>query len=159
MSTSTACDAREIKSIMRDERWNQRHAHAYDRYRWLSSRDRWRDLLSRELADVAAGAEIFEVGSGTGLLTEILVSNGYRVNGIDLSPAMLARASRNLAAAGCMNRVRLSVGDAEALEAPSGQVAAVVSRWVLWTLPHPHRALAEMVRILAPCGVLVCIDG
>ena len=159
MSISAAYDAQDVKSIMREERWNQRHARAYDRYRWLSSRQRWRDLLSRELTDVAVGAELFEVGSGTGFITEILVSCGYRVQGIDLSPAMLARASRNLAAAGCMNRVRLSVGDAEALDAPSGQVEAVVSRWVLWTLPQPRRALAEMVRILAPGGVLVCIDG
>jgi len=35
----------------------------------------------------------------------------------------------------------------------------VVSRWVLWTLPRPRLALQEMVRVLAPGGKLVLIDG
>lgn len=147
------------KEIMREERWNIRHAHAYNRYRWLSSRERWRKIFRTELAGVPSGTEVFEIGTGTGFITEILVSCGYRVNGIDLSPSMLAVASDNLSQTGCIDKVRLSTGDAESLQTADNQVGAVVSRWVLWTLPKPHDALAEMVRVLQPGGTLICVDG
>ncbi|MEF2230477.1 MAG: methyltransferase domain-containing protein [Pseudodesulfovibrio sp.] len=151
--------ADEIKEVMRTQRWNGRHARAYHSYRLLSSRRRWAGLLARELADVPPGAEVLEVGSGTGFITEILAGAGFRVRGMDLSPDMLAIARANLEAAHLGGRVRLAEGDAEALDAPDGGVAAVVSRWVLWTLPQPKRALAEMVRVLAPGGRVVVIDG
>ncbi len=152
-------DAGDVKTIMREERWNSRHAKAYNRYRWLSSQERWRALLNQELAVVLAGSEIFEVGSGTGFITEILVRSGYRVRGMDLSPAMLELARRNLAAAGLADRASFAVGDAETLDAPNNYAAAVVSRWVLWTLPRPRQALSEMARVLAPGGKLICVDG
>jgi ubiquinone/menaquinone biosynthesis C-methylase UbiE len=159
MDRITTMEAAEVKAIMRDERWSLRHAKAYDRYRWLSNQSRWQHLLQRELASLPAGAEVVEVGCGTGFITEILVRCGYRVVATDLSPDMLEIAQRNLNARGLANRVQLSVGDAEALDLQSERARAVVSRWMLWTLPRPQLALAEMARILAPGGKMICIDG
>jgi ubiquinone/menaquinone biosynthesis C-methylase UbiE len=157
--TTAVPEAVEIKTIMRDERWNARHAKAYNRYRLLSSKGGWARLLARELAGLPAGTEVLEVGSGTGFISEILAGSGFNVWGMDLSPDMLAVASSNLEAAGLAGRARFTVGDAEALDAPDGQARTVVSRWVLWTLPRPRLALQEMVRVLAPGGKLVLIDG
>jgi SAM-dependent methyltransferase len=35
----------------------------------------------------------------------------------------------------------------------------VISRHVLWTLPHPEAAIDEWIRVLRPGGRLVVVDG
>ncbi len=154
-----ATDTSRVKDVMREKCWNTRNAWAYDRYRLISRREGWRRLLEWELADIPNGTRLLEVGSGTGFITEILIHAGFRVQGFDLSDGMLARARHNLAAAGIADMAELVQGDAEEIAAPDGQFPAVVSRWVLWTLPRPHKALAEMARVLAPGGKLVLIHG
>ncbi len=152
-------EAFQVKDVMRHKCWGENNAWAYDRYRAVSRSKGWRELLERELASVPKGATILEVGSGTGFITEILIRCGFNVRGFDLSEDMLTRARRNLALAGLSDGAELIRGDAEDIQARDGQFPALVSRWVLWTLPRPHKALAEMVRVLAPGGKLVLIDG
>lgn len=149
----------KIKETMKDRRWNAANAKAYDRYRLLSSRRRWHRLIAKELQGVSSGKTVLEIGAGTGFITEILASTGYRVVATDLSAAMLQRAADNLRKAGMLNRVRLLQRDAENLELESECFDGVISRWVLWTLPRPRQALAEMVSRLRPGGRLVLIDG
>lgn len=158
-ASPVATDHREIKSIMRNTCWGKVNAKAYDRYRLLSRQHGWAQLLSDELSKVPTDNVILEVGSGTGFITEILARSGYEVIGTDLSPHMLDLAVRHLEKAGVIDRIRLVLSDAESLNVESGRFAAVVSRWVLWTLPRPRQALSEMVRVLAPGGRLVLIDG
>lgn len=149
----------EVKDTMRDHRWGRKNALAYDAYRRLSRRKAWLGLLAGQLRGLVPGARILEVGSGTGFITAILAELGFAVDGVDLSPEMLVIAVRNLAAAGLDRRVRLFRGDAEALEFGDGSFDAVVGRWVLWTLPRPARAIAEMARVLKPGGLVVLVDG
>src|SRR5216684_1950914 len=70
---------------------------------------------------------------------------------------MLAAARRKATAQ------RLSVhfeeGDAEQLPFPPGSFDLVISRHVLWTLPHPEAAVDEWIRVLRPGGRLAIIDG
>ena len=42
---------------------------------------------------------------------------------------------------------------------PNGSFDLVISRHVLWTLPHPEAALDEWLRVLRPGGRLAIIDG
>ena len=42
------------------------------------------------------------------------------------------------------------MGDAEALDAPDGSVDTVVCTFSLCAIPDPHRAVAEMARVLRP---------
>ena len=149
----------KIKEIMINDRWNTRNAKAYHRYRLISSRRNWQKLITDQLSSVPTGETLFEVGAGTGFITGMLASAGYNVVASDLSLSMLDLADQNLKAAGVRDRVRLIHGDAESLPAGDNTYAAVVSRWVLWTLPRPEKALAEMVRILSPGGRLALIDG
>lgn len=149
----------QIKSVMQNKRWDKSNAAAYNRYRMISCRKNWYRLLSTETNSLAHGSQILEVGAGTAFITEILVNLGFHVLATDLSPSMLAIAQKNLSAAGVIDNVRLHQRDAEHLELESDSFAAVISRWVLWTLPRPEKALAEMVRILKPGGRLVLIDG
>lgn len=149
----------EIKAIMQNERWNNSNAKAYDRYRLISSRHRWMKLLTNELSQVPAGETVLDVGAGTGFITEILACSGYNVVATDLSSSMLELAARNVKVSGVSDLVRFIESDAESLEVEGNTYAAVVSRWLLWTLPCPRKALSEMVRTLAPGGCLVLIDG
>ena len=152
-------NADEVKEFMRFKRWNQKNAAAYDAYRRLSRRDGWKRFLAKSLAPAPAGARVLEVGSGTGFITSILAELGYRVEGIDLSEEMLARARTNLDREGFSSRVNLSQGDAEDLDFPDNHFDAVVSRWVLWTLPRPDVAIGEMSRVLKPGGTAALVDG
>jgi len=149
----------QVKTYMRDQRWGRRNAAAYDAYRRLSRRKAWRALLAGQLQGLAPGSRILEVGSGTGFITSILAELGFAVDGIDLSAEMLALAAKNLAADGLDQHVTLACGDAEALDVAEARFDAVVSRWVLWTLPRPARAIAEMARVVKPGGLVVLVDG
>src|SRR5206468_6300757 len=68
-----------------------------------------------------------------------------------------ARARDKAAAQGLA--VRFEPADAEHLPYPDGSFDLVISRHVLWTLPHPEEALDEWLRVLRPGGRLAIIDG
>ena len=101
--------------------------------------------------------DALDVGCGTGFLALELAARGHRVTGIDFAPAMLAGARDKAAAQGLA--VRFEQGDAEQLPYPDGSFDLVISRHVLWTLPHPEAALDEWLRVLRPGGRLAVIDG
>jgi ubiquinone/menaquinone biosynthesis C-methylase UbiE len=151
--------AQEVKHFMRWQRWNASNAKAYDAFRWLSRSRGWSSYLSGMLAGVPRGATVLEMGAGTGYITAILARMDFQVLGFDLSEDMLARAKDTLDREGLASNVRLWQGDAEHVDLPESSVDAVVSRWVLWTLPDPRAALAEAARLLKPGGVAVFIDG
>jgi SAM-dependent methyltransferase len=116
----------------------------------------WLTLLDEGLGTLK-GCEVLELASGTGEFTSILLDAGAEVTGLDLSEAMLARARAKLACAG--RKARLFLGDAEATREPAGRYDVVVCRHLVWTLPEPHRAAADWLRVLRPGGRLMVIDG
>ena len=101
--------------------------------------------------------DALDVGCGTGFLTFELAARGHRVTGIDFAPAMIAEARRKAAERGVS--IRFEEADAEHLPFPAGRFDLVISRHVLWTLPHPEAAIDEWVRVLRPGGRLVVVDG
>jgi SAM-dependent methyltransferase len=148
----------DIKTIIRDH-WNQRAAgfdasphHAIDSE---TERAEWRRLFCSFIGE--APLRILDVGTGTGEVALLLAALGHRVTGTDIAPDMLAQA-RSKAAARGLTASFLS-GDAEALPFPDAGFDVVVSRHLLWTLPHPEQALAEWRRMLVPGGKMVVIDG
>ena len=64
-----------------------------------------------------AGGPFLELGTGTGRLAVPLAASGHAVTGVDLDPAMLARARSAAAAAGraVSRRIRLVEGDARSI--------------------------------------------
>ena len=101
--------------------------------------------------------DALDAGCGTGFLSLELAARGHRVSGIDFAPAMLAAARRKAAAQGLS--VHFEEGDAEQLPFPPGSFDLVISRHVLWTLPHPEAAIDEWIRVLRPGGRLAIVDG
>jgi ubiquinone/menaquinone biosynthesis C-methylase UbiE len=103
------------------------------------------------------GLEALDVGCGTGFLSLELAARGHQVTGIDLAPAMLEKAGRKAEEAGY--DIRFQEGDAEQAPFAEASFDLVISRHVLWTLPHPEVAIDDWIRVLRPGGRLVVIDG
>jgi ubiquinone/menaquinone biosynthesis C-methylase UbiE len=101
--------------------------------------------------------DALDVGCGTGFLSLELAARGHRVTGIDLAPAMLDMARHKAAEAGF--DIRFETGDAEQVPFQAGSFDLVISRHVLWTLPHPEAAIDDWIRVLRPGARLVVIDG
>ena len=115
--------------------------------------DRILDLIVPSRAKLDA----LDVGCGTGFLAFELAARGHRVTGVDFAPAMIAEARRKAAERGIS--VRLQEGDAEQLPFGAASFDLVISRHLLWTLPHPEAAIDEWIRVLRPGGRLVVVDG
>ena len=109
-----------------------------------------------ERADLYPGDRVLDVACGTGavaLAAARRVGPQGHVTGVDLAPAMAARARENAAAAGVTNATFLQM-DAEALEFPGESFTAALSGLGLFFLPDMPRGLAEIARVLQPGGRL-----
>lgn len=120
------------------------------------TRAAWRDLLLAHLP--GAPARVADLGCGTGTLSVLLAAEGYAVDGLDLSPEMVARA-RTKAAATPDLAVSFAVGDACEPDLPAGAFDVVLSRHVLWALPDPAAGLRRWCDLLAPGGRLLLVEG
>ena len=117
---------------------------------------RWLHEIERFLPE-GRSLDILDVGTGTGFFAVLLAQQGHRVEGIDLTPAMLEEArilakQRNL-------DITFREMDAQNLAYPDDTFDVVISRNLTWTLPDPERAYASWFRVLKPGGVLLNFDA
>ena len=98
---------------------------------------------------------VLDVATGTGRLPLALLRADFagRIIGLDLSKGMLGRAQAKLRPWG--EQVCLVRQDAARLPFADGVFDAVTCLESLEFLPRPPQALAEMVRVLAPGGLLL----
>src|SRR5690242_457259 len=140
--------------------WGRRAAHFDEDFghsiRTAAERAAW-DRIFGLILGGRSPLDALDAGCGTGFLSLELARRGHRVTGIDFTPAMLAEARRKAAEQGAA--VRFEETDAEQLPCAPGSFDLVVSRHVLWTLPHPEAAIDEWIRVLRPGGRLVIIDS
>ncbi len=111
-------------------------------------------------AVIKPGDAVLDVGSGSG--TDILFAAGKvgakgRVTGVDMTPAMIAKARKNIERAGARN-VKVVEGNATAIPVDSGSVDVVTSNGVLNLVPDKDAAFAEIFRVLRPGGRLQLAD-
>jgi SAM-dependent methyltransferase len=113
-------------------------------------------LVRRIAGDVAAvapaGARVLEVGCGPGQLSVRLArQHGLEVTGLDLDPAMIARAQANTDRPGTgERRPSFLVGDVAALAFPDRSFDLVVSTLSMHHWADPAAGLAEIGRVLRP---------
>jgi len=140
--------------------WNRRAA-GFDNdfghsIRIQGERAAW-DRVLDVVIEGRSGLDVLDAGCGTGFLAFEFQSRGHRVIGVDFAREMIELARRK--AVVLQADMRLEEGDAENLPFDSHSFDIVVSRHVLWTLPHPEAAIEEWIRVLRPGGRLVVIDG
>ena len=100
---------------------------------------------------------ILDVGAGTGEMAVLLANMGYKVTGIDLTPAMLKIAQEKADLLGIP--VILLEGRAEQLPFADDSFDVVFSRHLFWTLPKPVPAVREWARVTRPGGLVAIADG
>lgn len=103
------------------------------------------------------GDHVLDVGCGTGTDAIFLAQLGVQVTGIDLSPAMIARAERKVDALGLSHAVRLCAMDlAELHRLPAGQFDGIISSYAaLNTVPTLTAFAADAARLLRPNGRMI----
>jgi len=105
-----------------------------------------------KFADIKEGMKVLDVACGTGVVALTAARLGARVSGIDLTPALIARAQENA------SMMKLSVAfcesDAEALPFEDAEFDVVVSQFGHMFAPRPDVVTKEMLRVLKPGGRL-----
>lgn len=114
-------------------------------------------LSAHRLVDrmaLPAGAQVLDVATGTGwaaLAAAQRVGPTGTVVGIDLAPALLARARQKAAAAG-LTQVEFRNGDARRLAFADQRFDVVLCATALFLMPDMLAALREWWRVLRPGG-------
>jgi len=107
------------------------------------------------------GAEILEIGIGTGRIALPLLANGVNVTGVDIAQRMLDQLQAKYAAwqaeSGPREAGRLTaqIADITALPFADAAFDAVVAVHVLHLVPEWRTALDEALRVLRPGGALL----
>jgi len=105
---------------------------------------------------LAPGERVVDVGSGAGidsLIAARMVGPSGHVIGVDMTPAMTAKARLSAAVAGLHN-VDFRRGLGEALPVAAAWADVVISNGVLNLFPDKDAGLREMARVLKPGGRL-----
>ena len=143
----------------------------YDRVAWywhekvrlLGFTQAYDDLFARIRDDgllrgLGGGGRVLDCGIGTGAFGLALAKSvvaPVRIDGVDISPAMLDRADRNLDRGSV--EYRLHRCDVRRLPFDDGAFDAVLGAHLLEHLPDPLAGLSEMSRVLRPGGLLVVV--
>jgi ubiquinone/menaquinone biosynthesis C-methylase UbiE len=113
-------------------------------------------LLLR-MAEVAAADEVLDVACGAGAVACAAARLARQVTGIDLTPAMIERATTLQAELGLSN-LAWHVGDVARLPFPSDQFDVVLTRYSFHHFLQPAEVLTEMARVCKPSGRVVVAD-
>jgi 2-polyprenyl-3-methyl-5-hydroxy-6-metoxy-1,4-benzoquinol methylase len=105
-----------------------------------------------QYAGVRPGQRVLDVGCGTGVVAITAARRGARATGLDLTPALLEQA-REHAATACVE-VDWHEGDVEQLPFDDESFDTVLSQFGHMFAPRPDVAVAEMLRVLKPGGVI-----
>jgi ubiquinone/menaquinone biosynthesis C-methylase UbiE len=140
--------------------WDRRAAHFDEDFghsiRTAAERAAWDRILDLILP-AGDALEALDIGCGTGFLSLELAFRGHRVTGVDFAPSMIAQARKKAAERHVV--IRYEEADAELLPFAAASFDMAVSRHLLWTLPHPERAMDEWIRVLRPGARLIIVDS
>jgi SAM-dependent methyltransferase len=102
-------------------------------------------------------AHVLDAGCGPGLYAVRLARLGYRVDGVDIGPAVIRHARREARAAGVERQTHFEVGDVRSLPVSPRYDAVILIYYVLENLPARQQAAAlrRLGASLLPGGRLI----
>jgi phosphatidylethanolamine/phosphatidyl-N-methylethanolamine N-methyltransferase len=113
-------------------------------------------VMAPKLLHLFPGAQLLEVGVGTGMTLPLLPRN-VEITGIDLSQKMLAKAQQRVKKLG-YRHVRLLKMDATKLDFPDNSFDRVLAAYFISTVPDPVTVVRELVRVCKPGGYLLFLN-
>jgi ubiquinone/menaquinone biosynthesis C-methylase UbiE len=120
------------------------------------SRDAFLNLLLA-MSGVGPADTVLDVACGPGLVARAFAARAKQVTGIDLTPAMIARAQQLQQEAGLSN-MSWQVGTVLPLPFADASFSLVISRYTFHHFVDPRAVFAEMVRVCAPGGTVLVAD-
>jgi len=139
--------------VERLRRYWDTHADRYDRQMGFFDRHLFAD--TRDWVCSRAAGRVLEVAIGTGLNLRHY-PHTIDLTGLEFSPGMLEHARQRAEQYG--RAVKLCEGDAQAMEFVDDSFDSVVCTFSLCSIPDDRTAVAEMVRVLRPGGLLLLAD-
>jgi len=106
--------------------------------------------------DIPPGAQVLEVGAGTGTSFPAYPTH-CNVTGVDLAPDMLARARQKIVDNG-WRHLQVIEMNALDLKFPDNSFDRVIATYVISAVPDPVKTLLEMRRVCKPSGHLVILN-
>ena len=106
--------------------------------------------------DIPPGAQVLEVGAGTGTSFPAYPTH-CNVTGIDLAPDMLARARQKIVDNG-WRHLKVIEMNALDLKFPDNSFDYVMAFHVVTVVPDPVRMIAEVKRVCKPSGKIVIVN-
>ena len=121
---------------------------AYDRYRPRYPVELFDSIF--KLGELKPGATAIEIGAGTGIATDSLISHGLKVVAIEPAPTMLSIAREKLG-----TNARFVNGRFEDL--PSSESADLIAAFNAWHWVEPDKGVALAAQLLSPGGSLALV--
>ena len=129
------------------------------------TRDHWWDLdflrLMAKRWKLDAVRDVLDVGCGVGhwgMLLASVMPGDVRVTGIDREPSWIEQARARAAARGVDGRFTYRQGDADRIPFPDDSFDLTTCQTVLIHLPDPAAAIAEMLRVTRPGGLVAVAE-
>jgi SAM-dependent methyltransferase len=142
-------DASRLKLVLAERRggdWADSVAGSMERH--YSPGRTW-ETLTRAFTRLLEPGDVLDVGSGDGVIAELLAPRARSITCLDISERVVAAARERLSS---LANVRVDIGDMHALPVADGSVDLVLLLNALTYSATPARAIAEAARVLRPGG-------
>lgn len=131
-----------------------------DVYAGIHQQRQERVLQWVEELNLAADAQILEIGCGAGFLALALAKRGFNIHAIDSVDAMVEQARQHARETGLAEKLSVEIGDISSLAFQDNSFDLVLAIGVIPWIERADTGIQEMARVLKPDGhVLFTADN